>query len=478
VKFDPKKLLMKHLVFALFILTLIRAHAQQSYPVFASKKDSAAFNQINEAIMNIFKNEQHTSSAKMLDSLSQLRMEYMKKIIGTKTNFATKQGFTPLEDVVQGKVDPLVVQQLSLANHSSKKIPALVYACKNVQELEILNSSVAKLPKKLGELKSLKSIYLYNNRTTRSLKFAKNKNVKALLLRGMEQRHLPKTYKKLEALEDLNLAFNIGLTNFPGIYENKKLKKLTLYQNNITLNDLKEAPQVPLVELNLQRNKITTVPDAIGSFSSLKKITFNYNEIEEVNPGIGRLKTLEEVSFYNNKLKAIPSGIYALQALKTIDLYHNEIARVEDDIVKLKSLEILYLSNNLLATLPDNLGELENLRELYVSNNKLFVLPPSLKDLKKLTVLRVNKNKLSDFPEFVFDLPAIENLDISSNSINTIPYRIMDLPKLNIFVLSDNPVNREEVNIAKIVKDLRAKGTVVHQNFISEQVEDDREEGH
>jgi Leucine-rich repeat (LRR) protein len=454
---------------AILVFITSASFAQKSYPVFANKQDSAGFAQVNEAIFSIFKTQQNQSSNSQLDSLYKLRMQYAAKIIGNRIEYVANQSFTAIDDVISGKVAAHTVTKLSITNASAKP-PKALYQCQNIQELELLNTSIKKLPVKLSKLKKLKSIYVYNHKA--KLKLAKNVTVKELLITGTEALRLPKSFKKFQALEDLNLKENIGLAGFPNIYRNGNLKKLTLYRNQITLTDLKAASGVRLQELNLQQNKIKTVPDAIGGFAELKKLTFNYNEIAEVKPGMANLKNLEEVSFYNNKLTEIPASVYALSKLKAIDLYHNEITKVRSDITQLSNLEILYLSNNLIPTLPDNLGELTKLRELYVSNNKLFVLPASLKNLSNLTVLRVNKNKLTDFPDFIFDLPKLENLDISSNDINNIPYKVTTIPTLNIFVISNNPVNKEEVNIAKIVHELRVKGTVVHQNYFNEQEQD------
>jgi len=452
----------------LLFFILIKASsvmAQQSVPVFSNRADSIEYAKLQVAIQDTFKRERTEESAHELDSLFKLQFVLREKVIGYKTIYTPDKTFTPYEDLLNGKVNPFAVTKLSLSGNYTK-IPKKIITCTNLEELELVNTRVKKLPKNLARLQKVKSIYVYNNQTNRALKLGKNNITKELLLRGMEADALPKSYKKFSSLEELDLSRNIGLANFPDVYQNKKLKKLNLLENNLTLSELKPIPHASLSELNLQKNKIQKVPDAISYFTSLKKLSLNYNEISEVSKNIGALAQLEEMSFYHNKLKSIPSGIYDLSSLKTIDLYYNELERIDPEISKLKNLEILYLSNNQLVSIPDNIHELANLRELYVSNNKLFMLPESLGALKKLTILRVNDNKLSEFPDFIFDLPVIENIDISANNISIIPSKVTELPKLNLFVIVDNPVNKEEVNISKIIEDLTAKGTIVHQNSV------------
>lgn len=461
---------MKFWLITLLLSGSIVSVAQQSVPVFKTNADSLEFAKIQSSIQEIFKRERTAQSARQLDSLFKLQMVFRDKIIGYKTIFTTDKAFTKYDDLTASKVSPESVIKLSL--NDVNRIPKNVITCTNLQELELVNTSIKKLPKKLNKLKHLKSIYVYNNESRGALKLAKNTITKELLLRGMVEKSLPKSYRKFSALEELDLSRNIGLTRFPDIYKNKNLKKLNLIENTVTLTDLKSIPNTSLTELNLQKNKIQKVPEAIGSFSSLKKLTFNYNQITEVSNAVGSLKNLEELSFYHNKLTAIPAGIYELPSLKAVDLYYNEIERLDPAIEKLQSLEILYLSNNKLVAVDDHIGKLNNLRELYLSNNRLFMLPGSLSALKKLTILRINENKLTDFPEFVFNLPAIENIDVSANSIRIIPEKVTSISTLNLFAVSDNPVNKEDVNMAKIIDDLRARGTIVHQNIIEQKVVD------
>lgn len=457
--------MMKNWLLFFILIKVSTSIAQQSVPVFSNRTDSIEYAKLQVAIQDTFKRERTEESARELDSLFKLQFALREKIIGYKTIYTPDKTFTSYEDLLNGKINPATVSKLSISGNYTK-IPKRIISCVNLEELELVNTHVKKLTKNVARLPKVKGIYVYNNQTKRPLKLGKNTVTEELLLRGMEADALPKSYKKFSSLEELDLSRNIGLVSFPDVYQNKKLKKLNLLENNLNLNDLKSISQSSLIELNLQKNKIQKIPNAISQFSSLKKLSLNYNEITEVSENIGALTELEEISFYHNKLKNIPLGIYDLSSLKTIDLYYNEIERVDPEISRLKNLEILYLSYNQLVSVPDNISELTNLRELYLSNNRLFMLPGSLGALKKLTILRINDNKLSEFPDFIFDLPVIENIDISANNISVIPSKVTELPKLSLFVLMDNPVNKEEVNISKIIEDLTAKGTIVHQNSV------------
>jgi Leucine-rich repeat (LRR) protein len=268
------------------------AFAQQSVPVFKERSDSVQYAAIQTEIMALFKSERNATSAKKLDSLFQLQASLREKIVGFKTIYSTDKDYTPYNHIKNGTAQPAHISKLSVTG-SQKKLPRELFACSNLVELELVNTRVKKLPRKLGKLKSLKSIYVYNNQSPRQLRLSKNAITKELVLRGMKEKALPKSYKKFLALEQLDLSRNIGLEHFPDIYQNKKLVKLNLIENVITLTDLKGAPNSTLQDLNLQKNRIQKIPDAIGSFTALKKLALNYNSIDYVSPAIANLKNLE-----------------------------------------------------------------------------------------------------------------------------------------------------------------------------------------
>jgi Leucine-rich repeat (LRR) protein len=434
--------------------------AQISVPVFTDRNDSMAYANLQAEIQKHFAPGRSRTLAK-IDSLFSLQRALRDKIIGYKTIYAAHRDFTPFEHLLNGMVDPDTVTKLSFSGKSLSKLPTEIYQCSNLVELEILNSSIRKLPRKLNSLHTLRAIYIYNNGTR--LKLSRNSHVTGLVIRGTEQKNLPLKYRNFATLDSLDLSQNIGLDRFPDIYKNKKLRKLTLIQNVITLNDLKEGAEVSsLEEIHLQRNRITTVPDGIGRFTGLKKLTLNYNQIVQVQPGLGQLKKLEELSLYQNKLQEIPPGIYELNSMKAVDLYYNQIQQVNPRISNLRNLQILYLSNNQITSLPESLGEMNNLYGLYLHNNKISYLPEKLAALSNLKVLRINNNQFTSFPQPVLALIQLENLDISGNNLSQSPIELSGFKKLQILVLSENPWENQE-DVQSVTHILQTQGTIVHQ---------------
>ncbi|NOT74458.1 MAG: hypothetical protein HOP08_05975 [Cyclobacteriaceae bacterium] len=446
----------------LFALTSTGIFGQQSVPVFANRRDSAEYSLVVEAINKIFidrqVNTEYEKSTKKFDSLIRVERGFRDKIIGYRIAYKPRKGFTSLDDLKNGKVKPDEVIQLSIMQSGVTTIPREIYSCSNLKALELINTSVKRLPPDLSRLKQLQSVYLYNNKLSRKLKLGKNPNIHRLVIQGVEAKSLPKSYKNFASLDSLELSRNIGMTAFPNISRNKNLVKLNLIENNLTLQDIKKGNS-SLQDLNLQKNKITSVSAGISKFPNLKKLGLNYNKITEMHPAVGELTRLESIGLYQNQLDHIPTGIFKLKNLQIIDLYYNSLTKIDSQISKLSSLKVLYLSNNQLTELPESIGKLSNLKELYAHDNKLASLPQSLKSLRELRVLRVNNNYLTALPPSIFELSELENLDVSRNYMYNFPSQLDGLSKLQILGLIGNPwENTEDVN--RVAENMRAKGLV------------------
>jgi Leucine-rich repeat (LRR) protein len=459
----------------LFNSLSILALGQTSYPIFADKKDSAQYVQIQQEVQKHFRSTEGNSvspeAAAKIDSLLRLQSTLREKVIGFKTIYKSNPDFTSFHDLQAGVVQANEVKKVSLADYPGKKLPKEIIACSELQELELVNTRIKKLPKQLNQTQSLSKVYFYNNTPSGRLKFSRNKQIHVLTIQGTESKHLPKHYAKLLSLQELDLSKNIDLDQFPNITKNNRLKRLKLLENNFTLTDLKKQRSKSLEELNLQKNKIQSLPYGIGNFPLLKKLTCNYNKISTIDPAVSKLTQLEELSFYQNKLASIPAGIYSLASLKTIDLYYNKIKQIEPDIANMQSLEILYLSNNELVSLPENFGALSNLKELYIHNNKISYLPKSMENLTELKILRLNNNYFTSFPHPILNLKDLENLDFSRNNLQHFPKELCDFSKLQILAAVDNPwENKDEATEAAAI--LRKKGTLVHLNSFEVGVEE------
>ena len=287
----------------LFLSLITSTFAQHSVALFSAKNDSIAYVQVQAEIQSILRNRPGDNTS--FDSLLQVQATLRSKIMGYKVVYNSNKTFTPLENITARKASPLSVTKLSVSGEEINKLSPIVFQCKYLTELELVNTSLKRLPSKLSKLKYLKAIYVFNNSPSGKLKLGKNITARELVFRGVKANKLPGTYKKLSSLERLDLNDNIGLSQFPDIFKNKALKKLTLIGNQVTLENLPDRKS-NLEELSLIGNKVSVVSETIKNFATLKKLNFSNNPITSIHPAIGQLTQVEELSFYNCKLTELP----------------------------------------------------------------------------------------------------------------------------------------------------------------------------
>jgi hypothetical protein len=166
-----------------------------------------------------------------------------------------------------------------------------------------------------------------------------------------------------------------------------------------------------VVVLKLERNQLSSLPDAIGTLKALQGLNLSNNQLTNLPKVIGNLENLEELDASNNKLVNLP-----------------------DTFVNLVHLNDLDLSNNQLTSLPDAFGTLESLVNLDLSNNQ-FSNIKELGHLPLLTTLFLNKNRLTSLPDGIGDFNSLDELDLSHNHLASLPGRfgnLQDLERLNL----------------------------------------------
>jgi hypothetical protein len=170
---------------------------------------------------------------------------------------------------------------------------------------------------------------------------------KSLDLRGQFPNSIPKEIVNFQNLKSLKLGGNkLQAKDFEWIVVLKSLEEL-----DIGHNELKEFP-LPILEL-----------------LNLKKLELFQNEISELPKDLSRLTKLEELYLGRNKFKAFPDRVLTLKQLEKIELSQNEIAELPKDILKLRQLEVLYLEGNKFQTFPPILKQMKHLKDLSLYNN-------------------------------------------------------------------------------------------------------------
>ncbi|MBX7125882.1 MAG: leucine-rich repeat domain-containing protein [Cyclobacteriaceae bacterium] len=432
-------------------------------PVFRSREDSVQHTRVNEMIRQEM---QRPKVRKILvDSLSRELDRIMREgIVGSRTVYFGSADFVRFHDLGQHRPD--TIRRLTLDHYTGSRLPKEIFQCTQLEELEILNTQLWSL-QSLRRLPALKRIIILNNRSPRPLRLSRSKTVEVVTARTSHPESLPRHYGALRQLQRLDLS-RCELKKFPRLDRPKALREVVLVFNQLTLEEPPAKFSDKVERINLQYNRIESVPAWISKFRGLRKLDFNNNQISQVDPALGTLR-LESIGFYRNKLKQVPAALFAMDSLKEVDLYYNDIETLPDDISQWRRLQRLYLSYNKLYKIPEALGTLTSLRELYLHDNRLFQLPESLSKLDRLVVLRINNNLFSDFPASIPALTALENLDVSRNQLETVPEALYSLRHLKILSLVANKWDEPtRGRLAGWADQLRMRQVVVHLNSFDE----------
>jgi len=132
-----------------------------------------------------------------------------------------------------------------------------------------------------------------------------------------------------------------------GVYV-RSLKTLDVSNNKLDDDGMQWGSLKMLQELQvlkISKNNLTSIPDAIGSLSSLSTLDSSSNEISCVSKHIGNLNQLKDLDLSSNKLSQMPSDLPT--SLKSLKLNHNSLHSFHLLKDNLKSLELLDISENI-----------------------------------------------------------------------------------------------------------------------------------
>ena len=192
------------------------------------------------------------------------------------------------------------LQVLTIDDSSIREIPDRVLS-ERMNILTITNSHLESLPESIGSLTRLNTLRLDSNRlTTLPSSIGNLTGLKTLELNNNQLTELPATCREL-----INLA--------------------TLELNNNQLTTLPPIELPLLKKLDLSHNRITVLPDSIGSDLPDAADDDEKNDQPRYN---NNARPMEFLNLSHNNLTAIPVSVGNLRNLRVLNLSHNPNLRV------------------------------------------------------------------------------------------------------------------------------------------------------
>ncbi|XP_012285384.1 leucine-rich repeat-containing protein 49 [Orussus abietinus] len=206
-----------------------------------------------------------------------------------------------------------------------------------------------------------------------------------------------------------------GLTTFPSIVGETKLRLMSLQHNLLTKIDGKHFSQLKkLVFLDLYDNQIEKVCN-IDPLENLRVLLIGKNRIKKIE-GLQKLCKLEVLDLHGNQIGQI-TGLENLASLKVLNLAGNNIKIIgQNDFQGLTSLKELNVRRNKIKKLL-GFGETPQLQKLYLSNNDVQKIEDmnSLAKALQIREVSIDGNPVTLSPNCVSFLVAyLPNLQVLS----------------------------------------------------------------
>ena len=239
----------------------------------------------------------------------------------------------------------------------------------------------------------------------------------------------------------LDISSNL-LVSFPEGILSQLQSLQTLNVNFCLLESLPEdlGSCTSLVSLEVQDNCLEHLPNLIGNLTSLAALDLGQNNLQTLPDSMRCLGNLQELQLNNNKLSfSSTTALTSLAKLKYLDLSFNQIGSLPNDLERLSSLNHLNLSNNSLEVLPSSICSLSSLVVLKLSHNRLSALPDHIGDhLQNLTELALDSNRLNHLPKSLARAENLEYLDVHANLISELSSDFGQMTKLAILNMRNN----------------------------------------
>ncbi|KAF2133448.1 L domain-like protein [Dothidotthia symphoricarpi CBS 119687] len=255
-------------------------------------------------------------------------------------------------------------------------------------------------------------------------------------------------------------------------------------------NVLRELPMgmrrlTQLSKLNLSRNQLPMEAfDVISQIATLRELKLAENALQGDLPSVlGNMSQLEVLELQNNKLTSLPAEIRQLTHLRTLNVAENQLETVPMDLFTATPLTELFASKNRFSGYFFTIDAAEHLQHLQLSMNSLTSLSksdivrlPALKHLDvtanrlvgfpsvtswtKLATLLVGDNKLKVFPEGFCSLQQLRVADFTGNDLTKLEEEIALMQSLKTLTIAANPLRERKyltMNTEDIQRDLASR---------------------
>ncbi|KAA8615540.1 Leucine-rich repeat LRR protein [Pyrenophora tritici-repentis] len=204
-----------------------------------------------------------------------------------------------------------------------------------------------------------------------------------------------------------------------------------------------------LSKLNLSRNKLSMdMLDVIAQIPTLRELKLGENDLQgDLSPALCNLTGLEVLELQSNKLTSIPIDIERMAQLRTLNVSDNQLRSIPRQVFSSTLIE-LHASKNRLGGTLFSIDSVSALQELHVAQNSLTSLcDGDAMDLPALKVLNVSTNRLTSLPT-VSTWVSLITLLVGENKLSALPEGFVTLHQLRTADFTGNDITQLDEKIA------------------------------
>jgi Leucine-rich repeat (LRR) protein len=188
--------------------------------------------------------------------------------------------------------------------------------------------------------------------------------------------------------------------------------------------------------------------DVIAQIPTLRELKLAENDLDgDLSSALCDLTALEVLELQSNKLTSIPADIQRLTQLRILNVSENQLRSIPAEVFSAALVELQASKNRLEGTLL-SMGSVPHLQELNVAQNSLTSLCDSdVVELPALKTLNVSTNRLTSFPE-VSTWLSMTTLLVGENKLSALPEGFVTLQQLRTADFTGNDITHLDEKIA------------------------------
>ncbi|KAG0132059.1 hypothetical protein HOY82DRAFT_538973 [Tuber indicum] len=310
----------------------------------------------------------------------------------------------------------------------------------------------------------------------------------------------PKWYESVDLVRFVGADNDVEAISEDLVKQFGGLASIDMHNNLLTALPHNFGELTELTVLNLTNNKLDNgALGVICQISSLVDLKLAKNGLEgELDPSISRLTNLEILELQENRLESLPSSLGQLSKLHILNISHNIIQSIPfvsllgcqlheltasnnklrgtlfpHGVTRLDSLHLLDIRNNHISNFSEDVIVLPSLQQLFATNNGLLSFP-SVVGWEELLVFLVDSNRLDTLPDGLVGLHRVRTIDVSANAIKTLDARVGIMEGLEVLKFDGNPL-RERQLLGMSIADLKRtlKGRLAPPEIVIAEADDD-----